>query len=276
MQHTLTLLGSIVLGLLALAGVLHALPRLGGLGRAMADKCIRAPGLDVVIVLFTVAPMVVGAVVGVPMERAWLGTVAGGAVGVLAMALTLIVWSRIHEALSPKRRKSQRISVTMSSIVGTARNHLAVWWTTLAAPLFVLVRIAEVIVYPPLTWLVRLPRYNHGDWVNVSRQKFGGLVGYDLAWCLYCDWMTGVWSLGAEMLRNVESFWCPIRFYDGKKCENCKVDFPDVAHGWVDPAAGATLEDVTATLREKYPGPNGVNSWFGHPDRVTVEGKGQR
>ncbi|MBL0922608.1 MAG: hypothetical protein IBJ10_10850 [Phycisphaerales bacterium] len=276
MQHTLTLLGSIVLGLLALAGILHALPRMGGVGRAIAAGCIRAPGLDVVIVLFTVAPMVIGAAVGVPMERAWLGSLAGCGVGILAMAVTLIVWSRIHEALSPKRKKSERIALTMSSIVGTTRNHLAVWWTTLAAPLFVLVRLAEIIVYPPLTWLVRLPRYNHGDWVNVSRQKFGGLVGYDLAWCLYCDWMTGVWSLGAEMLRNVESFWCPIRFYDGKKCENCKVDFPDVAHGWVDPAAGATLEDVTATLREKYPGPNGVNSWFGHPDRVTVEGKGQR
>ena len=40
--------------------------------------------------------------------------------------------------------------------------------------------------------------------------------------------LTGVYSLGAEMLRNVESFWCPIRFYDGKKCDNCKLDFPDI------------------------------------------------
>ena len=51
---------------------------------------------------------------------------------------------------------------------------------------------------------------------------------FDLIWCLYCDWMTGVYAFGGEMLRNVESFWCPIRFYDGKKCENCKIDFPDI------------------------------------------------
>ena len=37
------------------------------------------------------------------------------------------------------------------------------------------------------------------------------VIGHALIWCLYCDWMTGVWSLGTEMLRNVESFWYPIR-----------------------------------------------------------------
>ena len=274
MLHAAILLGWIVLGLLALAGALHALPRLGGVGRRVAAACIRAPGLDAMIVLFTVAPVVVGAVVGVPMERGWLGALLGAGVGIVAQGATLIVWSRLHELFSAPRSRSERISATMSSIVGTARNHLAVWWTTLAAPLFVLVRLAEVVVYPPLTWLIRLPRYRHGDWVNVSRQKFSGLVGYDLAWCLYCDWMTGVWSLGGEMLRNVESFWCPIRFYDGKKCENCKVDFPDIEGGWVAPTA--TMSDVTAKLREQYPGPGGENSWFGHPDRVTVEGRAQR
>jgi hypothetical protein len=99
----------------------------------------------------------------------------------------------------------------------------------------------------------------------VSRQKFGGLVGHDLIWCLYCDWMTGVYSLGAEMLRNVESFWCPIRFYDGKKCENCKVDFPDLDGGWV--RADGSMSEVAGVLEEKYG--SGRREWFGHPARTT-------
>lgn len=97
----------------------------------------------------------------------------------------------------------------------------------------------------------------------------------DRIWCLYCDWMTGVWSLGSEMLRNIESFWCPIRFRDDAKCENCKLDFPDVEER--RSKADGTMQDVTDTLAKYYPGPDGKNSWFGHPSRseptqVTVEG----
>jgi predicted amidophosphoribosyltransferase len=76
--------------------------------------------------------------------------------------------------------------------------------------------------------------------------------------------MTGVWSLGTEMLRNVESFWCPIRFYDDKKCENCKQDFPDVDNGWVCENQG--IEQVTALLESKYKDTQ-ESSWFGHPNR---------
>jgi len=146
--------------------------------------------------------------------------------------------------------------------------------TALAVPVFIILRVAELCVYPILTPLVGLPRYRHGDWVNVSRQKFNGLVGHDLIWCLYCDWMTGVYSLGAEMLRNVESFWCPIRFASGKKCDNCKLDFPDIYGGWV-PLEG-TMGDVVATLEKMY-GPQATaglprdqrHPWFGHPMRTT-------
>jgi hypothetical protein len=81
--------------------------------------------------------------------------------------------------------------------------------------------------------------------------------------------MTGVYALGAEMLRNVESFWCPIRFYDGKKCENCRVDFPDVTGGWVAP--DKEMADVERVMEEKYGG--GQRAWFGHPVRVTVKGE---
>src|SRR5205823_7310207 len=135
-------------------------------------------------------------------------------------------------------------------------------------PLFWLVRLGQVFIYPPLIWLVRFPRYDQGDWINVSRQKFSGLVGHDLIWCLYCDWMTGVWSLGSEMLRNVESFWCPIRFDSAKKCENCRIDFPDVEGGWAP--AHATIADVEQTIDAMYSSEPGPRAWFGHPVRVTV------
>ena len=76
--------------------------------------------------------------------------------------------------------------------------------------------------------------------------------------------MTGVYALGAEMLRNVESFWCPIRFDHDQKCENCRLDFPDLDNGWV--AAEGTMEEVVQTLQEKMPTDHGW-SWFGHPKR---------
>jgi hypothetical protein len=143
------------------------------------------------------------------------------------------------------------------------------WVTIIALPGFFLVRLYEYAFYPLLVWLLGFPRYEMGEWVNVSRQKFSGLVGHDLVWCLYCDWMTGVYSLGAEMLRNVESFWCPIRFYDGKKCENCRQDFPDLENGWV-PADG-TMADVAKLIEEKYG--ESPRPWFGHPARLTVNGQ---
>ncbi|MFI4870438.1 MAG: hypothetical protein ACIARQ_01375, partial [Phycisphaerales bacterium JB061] len=74
-----------------------------------------------------------------------------------------------------------------------------------------------------------------------------------------------------EMLRNVESFWCPIRFDSTKKCANCAIDFPDLDNGWA-PADG-TMADVDKALSAHYPAPNGDNSWFGHPARLTVEGE---
>ena len=67
------------------------------------------------------------------------------------------------------------------------------------------------------------------------------------------------------MLRNVESFWCPIRFYDGKKCENCQIDFPDIADGWVAP--DGTMADVVQVLEENT-SPDHPWSWFNHRDRI--------
>ncbi len=264
MQQFLLLCGWMLLAMLVGAGVLHLIPKLGAPGKRLAATLCRAPGLDVVITYFTAAPMIVG-----PLLGGWRGLGAA----VLAQVLTVMIWTVLHELAHRKALKGPRIVSSINKAVGRWRNHAAVWTTALAVPLFWIVRVAEYIVYPPLTWLVRLPKYDHAQWVNVSRQKFSGLVGHDLIWCLYCDWMTGIWSLGSEMLRNVESFWCPIRFDSAKKCENCKIDFPDVANGWV--RADGTMAEVAAVVEAHYQRGDAVNPWFGHPVRLTVEGRQQ-
>ena len=154
--------------------------------------------------------------------------------------------------------------------MGRWQNHLALWITVIALPGFLVIRITQYIVYTALIYLLRFPRYDQSEWVSVSRQKFSGLVGHDLIWCLYCDWMTGLWSIGSEMLRNLESFWCPIRFYDGKKCINCVREFPDLDNGWV--RADGTMQQVSDKLESMY-STTGTNAWFGHPVRLTVNGK---
>jgi hypothetical protein len=226
------------------------------------EALARTPMLDVVLGLLSWIPWVIGLRVG-----GW-AMLAGVVAGQVA---AVYVWCFCHEMLHRDATRGPRIIKFTNKIVGTWRNHVALWVTVITFPVFLLIRLAEATVYFPLVWLLNFPRYNQAEWINVSRQKFSGLVGHDLIWCLYCDWMTGVYSLGAEMLRNVESFWCPIRFSEGKKCDNCKLDFPDIAGGWVQP--DATMADVEKVLEQQYG--NGQRAWFGHPVRLTVQGKPQ-
>jgi hypothetical protein len=248
------------------AGLLHVVPRLGSPGRKLSEHLCRAPALDLLITYFTVLPMIVG-----PIIDGWPGLGAA----IAGQIITVLIWQTLHELANPHARKGPRIVKVINRAVGPWRNYTAVWITAIAVPGFWIVRVCQWLVYPPLVWLVRLPRYNHAEWVNVSRNKFQGLVGHDLIWCLYCDWMTGIWSLGSEMLRNVESFWCPIRFASDKKCANCAIDFPDIENGWV-PAHGS-MTQVAQTWQQHYaPHPNGErrwHPWFGHPARLTIEGK---
>lgn len=261
MTPILIVAGATLIAMLAGAALLHLLPRLGSPGRALSAAMCRVPLLDLAITYFTIVPLVAG-----PVYAGWRGLL-GAIIGQVAAVL---LWGWAHELRHLKTvRRGPRIVTTLNRMVGRARNHAAVWLTAIVTPLFWFVRLAQVFIYPPVTWLVGLPKYHQGDWVNVSRQKFAGLVGHDRIWCLYCDWMTGVWSLGSEMLRNVESFWCPIKFASGQKCEHCKIDFPDVAHGWI--SADGTMSEVAALLEDKYTD-RPVKSWFGHPARLTVNG----
>jgi hypothetical protein len=228
--------------------------------RKLADVCARAPVLDLLVAAITWVPWVWACIFA-----GWIG-LAGALLGQLAGSY---IWCFSHEMLNREAARGPRIVKFLNRTVGRWQNHVALWVTLIALPGFWIVRLMEILSYWPLEVLLGFPKYKHGEWINVSRQKFSGLIGHDLIWCLYCDWMTGVFSLGAEMLRNVESFWCPIRFYDGKKCENCQVDFPDIAAGWVKP--DGTMADVVATLESHYT--DGRREWFGHPARLTVKGK---
>lgn len=289
-----------VVGLLLSAGVFHVLARMGKFGNAICDACSKGYLLDLTVFYFTHGPWVAAFVLWWRISAYWQqaaeqarlanenakGTRLGVwdfapswpvdwralalymVTAIAAQAVTLVLWSWMHEAMNPGIRKGPRIVSTLNRRVGWFRNHAAVWWTALAVPLFTMIRLGEILLYPPLHWLVRLPKYNVNEWINISRQKFSGLVGYDLIWCLYCDWMTGVWSLGSEMLRNVESFWCPIKYTSPEKCEKCCIDFPDINGGWVD--ARGNIAEVAELLEKKYPGPGGVNGWFGHPTRVEL------
>jgi len=260
MHPTILIGASTASAMLSGAAFLHLVPRLGNAGKSLSAALCRAPGLDLVVTYFTVAPLLVGpALFG---WRGLIGAVAGQVAG-------LVLWCWIHELTHADAWRGPRIVTTMNRIVGRWRNHAAVWLTAIVTPVFWLVRVAQITIYPLITALIGLPPYRQGEWVNVSRQKFANLVGHDRAWCLYCDWMTGVWSLGSEMLRNVESFWCPIKFASGQKCENCRLDFPDVATAWV-PADG-TMAQVTALLESKFS--DGQRAWFGHPARLTIGGE---
>jgi hypothetical protein len=260
MYHLLN--GFWIVAVVELAGALglSLLPRLGRAGRGIIDHLSRAYWLDLVVALLTWVPWLVAGILG-----GW-AAVAGA---VLGQVLALFIWGWLHEWVYREAARGPRIVKTLNRLVGRWQNHAAIWITMIALPGFWFIRLLEIFIYPALVWLLKFPRYRQGDWVNVSRQKFSGLVGHDLIWCLYCDWMTGVYALGAEMLRNVESFWCPIRFYDGKKCANCRTDFPDLDGGWVD--AAGTMAQVAQTLETHYA--EGDRSWFGHPARLTVKGK---
>ena len=220
-----------------------------------------APSLDAMVAALTWIPWVVAPIIAGPI---------GIAAALSAQALVLVIWTMAHELIHRRHARGPRIVTFINRSVGRWRNYLALTLTLIALPGFWFIRILEMVAYWPLPLLLDFPRYRQSDWINVSRHKFEGLIGHDLIWCLYCDWMTGVYALGAEMLRNVESFWCPIRFYEGKKCANCAIDFPDLADGWIEP--DKSMAHVVAKLEEMYETAS-PRAWFGHPTRLTVRGK---
>ncbi|MEP2777487.1 MAG: hypothetical protein ABJQ29_08145 [Luteolibacter sp.] len=222
---------------------------------AITEKTAQAPLLDIVISLFTWIPWVAGGCMD-----GWRGVLAA----IFAQFLAIQIFSFTDRLIRGK--KGDTLTAAQGRLLGPIRNHIALLATTPAAVAFCLIRASEIFVYPLVAWLAKMPTYRQSEWVNLSRHKYAGLVGADLLWCWYCDWMTGLWALGSEMLRNIESFWCPIRFRDDVKNCNTSIDFPDVEK-WVP--ADATLDDAVEAFEKYYDG-TGKNSWWGHRDR---EGK---
>lgn len=259
LSSLLLIAAGVLIGEIILAGALSLVHRLGRVGHRVSESLCRAPMLDLVMAVLTLVPPIAAVVIW-----SWEGMVA--AIG--GQLLAVPVWVLMHETMHRQVARGPRLVKAQNAIAGRWRNHAALWFSVSALPVFWVVRLGEIVLYLPLRWLLGFPRYRHGEWVNVSRHKFDGLVGHDLIWCLYCDWMTGIYSLAGEMLRNVESFWCPIRFYDGKKCENCKLDFPDVER-WATP--DGTVAPVVRLIEDQYD--EDRREWFGHPARLTVNGE---
>ena len=70
-----------------------------------------------------------------------------------------------------------------------------------------------------------------------------------------------LWSLGTEMLRNLESMWCPLRFGRADQCDRCRATFPDLAE-WAPADAG--IEGVKRFYELHYEGvPLGARSHLG-------------
>jgi hypothetical protein len=219
---------------------------------AVSPRVAQVPLLDVFVSFFLWVPWVAGGVC-----FGWWGLLAS----VVAQFLFLHAFCFVDRLVRGGRGRT--LTQAQARLLGPVRNQLGLLVTTPAVAVFLLIRLAEILLYPFLVWLARLPAYRHSEWINLSRHRYAGLVGSDLVWCWYCDWMTGVWSLGGEMLRNVESFWCPIRFRSPEKNRNIAVDFPDVAR-WAPP--DASLDDAIKLFEEHYDG-SGQNAWWGHPSR---------
>jgi hypothetical protein len=246
LMHSFLIHTSILLGGLIAAGLVARC------AYAISEKVMRAPFLDLFISLFTWVPWVVGYVLG-----GWLGVIAS----LVAQIVGLHGFCLLDRVF--RRQKGRTLTEAQGLLLGPLRNQIALLATTPAVLLFVCIRVVEIAVYPVVAWLAKLPTYRHGDWVNLSRHKYDGLVGYDLVWCWYCDWMTGLWALGSDMLRNIESFWCPIRFQDEVKNQHAVTDFPDIAE-WA--SSDGTMEDAVKAFEKHYDGKR-LNSWWGHPDR---------
>jgi hypothetical protein len=242
------------LAFLWILGGLAAAALFTRLAFAANERTAKAPWVDFFVSLFTLAPWVAGWL----LDR-WSGVAAA----VLAQIVFLHVFCAVDRALRGK--PGPTLEGAQARVLGWWRNQLCLLVQTPAIPVFWMIRLAEIVLYPPIAWLGKLPTYKSSEWVNLSRHKFDGLVGHDLLWCWYCDWMTGLWSLGGDMLRNIESFWCPIRFCDDCKCRNACTDFPDLAK-WA--RADGNVADAVRVFDEHYDGKR-KNSWWGHPDRRT-------
>jgi len=212
----------------------------------------RAPMLDVLASMLTWLPWLAAFY-----ARGWQGL----GLCLAAQLLSLEAFSLVHGFAHRSTSGGAKIRHALDEVVGPVRNRVGLWVTLLILPAMWMIRLGQCTVYPLQVWGLGFPWYRHSDWVSLNRQKFQGLVGHDLIWCLYCEWVLSIYSLGAEMIRNNESWWCPIQFHDLEKCQRCVPDFPDIAK-WVPPTG--SLQEVKDDLLKRYCPKKTPRAWTGY------------
>src|SRR2546428_8501752 len=118
----LLIAASTLVGIAGFAGLLHLIPRLGAAGTRVSAWLCRAPGLDLVVSLFTwVPPTVLGILYG------WRG-VAGA---VLRQGLGVPGWVFAHELGQPPYRNRPRLVTLLQPTLRRVHNHLALLGSSL-------------------------------------------------------------------------------------------------------------------------------------------------
>src|SRR5579872_809370 len=206
------------------------------------------PAIDAVVVGFTMLPWVGGWVAGARIHSSWVGGLLGMLASCAAQFVAVELFDFAHRAVA-KRKKIGILEInrTIDRRVGWWRNRMGLWATVPSVPFFLLNRVGHVASYYPLIPFLDFPPLKQSEYIKVSRHKIKNLVGADLVWCLYCDWMTGGWSLTSEMLNEVESYWCPLLFDDKDKCEKCSQFFR--METWATP--GASAEELARLAGKK-------------------------
>src|SRR2546426_11664823 len=108
----LLIAASTLVGIAGFAGLLHLIPRLGAAGTGIGAWLCRAPGLDLVVSLFTwIPPTVLGIVLG------WRGVVGS----IVGQVLGMLVWIFAHELANRKHVNGPRIVTFLNRTVEIGR-----------------------------------------------------------------------------------------------------------------------------------------------------------
>jgi hypothetical protein len=210
------------------------------LGRR-CDWLARPPAIDLIVILYTVAPWGAAWIVGMRIHQHWAGGFGGLATSAAAQIIALELFDFIHLRYALRSGiRSLEINGAIERKFGKWNNRVCLWLTIPSIPFFLANRFG-FMGYVIFEKLLGFTHFNTADYITVSRQKIKNLIGADLVWCLYCDWMTGGWTLTTEILNEVESFWCPLQFADHGKCEKC-AQFFRTGH-WAQP--GCTSQEMS-------------------------------
>ncbi len=250
----LSLAGTLIL-LLASALALQVVPAMGIRGPKHAERLSRQPWVDILVGWFTVAPW----------AMTWLiagGAGLAGSVG--GQLLVLGVWCVLHTQAHSGKSKGVTLHKTLAGRLGAVRTYAALWFSLIALPLLISMRVMQIVIWPVFRRLMKLPREQQRVYFSFSRHKARGISGMDMVWGLYAEWAVGVWSLSGQIMRHAASLWCPMRFADDAKNTACVTDFPDIGR-WGEPGS---MESAARVIEQMHSGASAA--WFGHPSRAAA------